>query len=159
MSEFCRNPTNAGHIVPDDYDCLMDERQIHKTIRTLEGELSKVELQRDTLEEALLSLRRLLPPDDSAAVKKQDAILIPESNGRYPGTTPAILLVIDEGKGRPVPTGRIRETFDQRGWLKTPDGRDRSKTIYETLRRLTKEGRLRRLGKDGYVVTESARKG
>ena len=133
----------------------MNQTQIQKTIRTLETELKDLELQRGTLLEAIGSLRRLLPPEANgngnshASAQTQ----IAEASD-FPGLTNGILAIIGEGKGRPVPVGTIRDTFRQRGWLITKQGQDRSKTIYETLRRLSKSGRLHKMGKRGYVLPE-----
>jgi hypothetical protein len=133
----------------------MNQNQIQKTIRTLEGELKDLDLQRGTLLEAITSLRRLLPAEtktNGSGGLKVSAEIVQAAD--FPGITDGIMGVIAEGHGRPIPVGTIREAFRQRGWLITKAGQDRSKTIYETLRRLNKSGRLRKMGKRGYVIPE-----
>ncbi len=138
----------------------MNEKQLRRTIKGLENELQELDVQRANLEDALSSLRRLLPADPA-----ERALRVPNSsNGAFPGTTAAIEQLIRAGGGRPVTTTSIRETFEANGWIKTPDGANRTHSIYETLRRLTKQGRLIRRGKSGYVLAEQeppgdARKG
>lgn len=112
-------------------------------------------MQRANLEDALSSLRRLLPPDPADRVLR----LPTPSNGPFPGTTAAIEQLVRAGGGRPVTTTFIRETFEANGWIKSPEGTDRTHSIYETLRRLTKQGRLVRRGKSGYVHAEQESSG
>lgn len=129
----------------------MDEKQVRKTIRGIQKELESLEVTRAALEDAIASLQRLLPADPAAKP------VAAESNGHtYPGLTDGILQIIAEGRGRPVPVGVIRESFRSRGWLISPEGADRSQTIYETLRRLHKESnRIVKLGKEGYVIRDN----
>lgn len=128
----------------------MDEKQLRRTIRGIQGELQELEVKRHNLEDALDSLKRLLPPEPGQVVAQPST----PSNGAFPGTTEAILGLIRQGAGRPVPTQRIRETFQAKGWIKGPEGQDRTQSIYETLRRLNKSKRIIRRGKQGYVLAE-----
>ena len=130
----------------------MDQRQLQKTIRTLEGELKTLDLQRGTLLEALDSLRRLLPPEPTTNGRDPSSRAVTVHSQDFPGVTAGIMTVIEDAQGRPIPVGAIREAFRQRGWLQSDEGKDRSKTIYEILRRLVKAGRLERMGKKGYVL-------
>lgn len=125
----------------------MNATQIEKTIRTLEGELKELDLQRGTLIEAIASLRRLVPLNATNGSAQQGS-----EPKKYPGLTDGILAIVEEGAGRPVPVKTIRDKFRGRGWLYGTEGQDRSKTIYETLRRLTRKGRLQKVGKRGYII-------
>lgn len=132
----------------------MDERQVRRTIRELEKELKGLDDHRRALEDALASLQRLLPPEPGEAVQKEAGAK--SDNGAFPGITEGVIQIIGEGNGRPVPVGTIREAFANRGWLFNPEGKDRTQTIYETLRRLHRDqNRIIKLGKEGYVLPAS----
>lgn len=135
------------------YDSSMSQTQIKKTIHALEAELKGLDLQRETLLDALISLRRLMPVEEVISNGSSQ-----ESKPDFPGLTEAILSIVEAGSGRPVSAKMIRNAFARNGWIKTKSGQDRSKTIYETLRRQTVAGKLEKAPQGGYVISRKDRR-
>jgi len=121
-------------------------------MRTIEAELQALDSKRSDLEDALHSLSRLVAEASGDTPLRLAAP--PGDSGDFPGTTAAVLRLVRAGGGRPVSTPAIRRAFEERGWMITAAGQDRTHSIYETLRRLTRAGRLVRRGKHGYVLAE-----